>query len=101
MNDSALKAGVTARVTVFIDNTYNPVLRCTGVHLWLHGLDFSQAPGTVEYVTSPPLPGGTNSSFALPPTPNTQNAGGTTRMTIPAAGDRPASNLIKTYTADT
>ncbi|MCW5260976.1 hypothetical protein D5045_12530 [Verminephrobacter eiseniae] len=101
MNDSTLQAGETARVTVFIDNTYNPVLRGTGVHLRLDGLDFSQAPGTVEYVTSATLAGGTNYFFDLTPTPNTQNAGGTIRMAIPAAGDRPASNLIKTYTADT
>src|SRR6218665_3866028 len=101
MNDSALKAGETARVPVFIDNTYNPVLRCTGVHLRLDGLDFSQAPGTVEYVTSATLAVVANYSFAPPPPPNTQNAGRPLRMSIPAAGDRPASNLIKTYTADT
>src|SRR6218665_2834734 len=101
MNDSTLQAGETARVTGFIDNTYNPVLRGTGVHLRLHGLDVSQAPRTVEYVTSATLPRVTHSFFASPPPPNTQNAGGTIRMAIPAAGDRPASNLSKTYTADT
>ncbi|MCW5303844.1 hypothetical protein D5042_15325 [Verminephrobacter eiseniae] len=101
MDNSALKAGETARVTVFIDNTYNPVLRGTGTRLRLDGLDFSQAPGTVLYVTSETVAGGDNYYFDLTPTPNTQNAGGTIRMSIPASGDRPAINLSKTYTADT
>ncbi|MCW5230532.1 hypothetical protein D5046_04070 [Verminephrobacter eiseniae] len=101
MDNSALKAGETARVTVFIDNTYYPVLRGTGTRLRLDGLDFSQAPGTVLYVTSETVTGGDNYYFDLTPTPNTQNAGGTIRMSIPASGDRPAINLIKTYTADT
>src|SRR6218665_864577 len=101
MDNSALKAGETARVTVFIDNTYYPVLRGTGTRLRLDGLDFSQAPGTVLYVTSETVTGGDNYYFDLTPTPNTQNAGGPIRMSIPASGDRPAINLIKTYTADT
>ncbi|MCW5238539.1 Ig-like domain-containing protein [Verminephrobacter eiseniae] len=101
MDDSALKAGETARVTVFLDDTYSPVLQGTGVNVRLQYLDFSQAPGTVEYVTSETVAGGTNYIFTFTPTSNTQNAGGTIRMNVPAAGDRPAINLSKTYTADT
>src|SRR6218665_2826896 len=101
MDKSPLKTRQTARVTVFIDNTYYAVLRGTGTRLRFDGLDFSQAPGTVLYVTSDHFAEGVSYFFDLTPPPNTQNAGGTIRMTIPASGDRPAINLIKTYTADT
>src|SRR6218665_225728 len=101
MDDSALKAGETARVTVFLDDTYSPVLQGTGVNVRLQYLDFSQAPGTVEYVTSETGAGGPNHLFTYPPTSTPRKPGGATRMIVPAAGDRPAINLSKTCTADT
>nr|WP_321161560.1 Ig-like domain-containing protein [Verminephrobacter eiseniae] len=101
MDNYALKIGETARITVFLDDTYSPVLQGTGVNVRPQGLDFEQVPGTVEYVTSETVAGGTNYIFTLTPTSNTQNANGNIRLNVPAAGDRPAIHLYKGYAADT